>query len=192
MLEIVKKINQNNGQEISVKTNEGEFIISKELSVNVDDEPTLDLFIGSLENAKEITYCNGNTNSYKQYTITNEDFYIYSTFVEFVKDLIEDEDTNEAVILSEDEDYEEEEKSSVRFILDEEHNQVIVRFKKSKSKTLYNTYIVKKSCIDWTKIDQRNIYINNFFNKLVLYQTTNNQITIFEALEKAQVRTRNK
>lgn len=192
MLEIVKKINQNNGQEISVKTNEGEFIISKELSVNVDDEPTLDLFIGSLENAKEITYCNRNTNSYKQYTITNEDFYIYSTFVEFVKDLIEDEDTNEAVILSEDEDYEEEEKSSVRFILDEEHNQVIVRFKKSKSKTLYNTYIVKKSCIDWTKIDQRNIYINNFFNKLVLYQTTNNQITIFEALEKAQVRTRNK
>ena len=38
MLEIDKRINQNNGQEISVKTNEGEFIISKELSVNVDDE----------------------------------------------------------------------------------------------------------------------------------------------------------
>ena len=190
MLQIVNVKNQKTTREIAVKTNDGSFIIQKGMFFDKKDNVTLDLFIGTFENKGELECINGEPNTYKEYIITDEDYYIYSAFVDLVKDLSEDDNQTEYILMSEDDEYSDEEKSYVRFIIDFERKQVVVRFVKSKSKSRFNSYIVKKSCVDFTLTDPRNKYIDEFFNKLCSYEATNNQINIEEYIEDGTSRVR--
>ena len=86
---------------------------------------------------------------------------------------------DQSELISEDSSYNDEEKSSVKFTIDEEHNAIYIKFNKSTSKTHFNTFFVKKESIE-CEFDPKNIYINQFFEKLYAYTADKSQISIFD------------
>lgn len=192
MLKIEQRINQNNGEEIIVKTNEGEFIISKEISVE-DDCETLDLFIGTFDCAEVVNQTERinelieklkgsqkESDEFRVFTITDEDLYIYTCFLELANQIKDNQFNRFGDIISEDDTFKLFEKSSVSFIIDDVHNSVIVKFKKSKSKQQFNTFFVKKSDIEFYSYDPQNEYLDELFKKLFQYKADSKQISIFD------------
>lgn len=177
MLELSKKTSENNGQEIEIKTNEGEFIISKELDdydYENDSEAELvhDIYLGFYQKSE-------NSDQVKVFTITDEDYYIYNCFLELANVISEYNMYDQSELISEDSSYNDAEKSSVKFTIDEEHKAIYIKFNKSKSKTHFNTFFVKKESIEY-EFDPKNTYINQFFEKLYAYTADKSQISIFD------------
>lgn len=185
MLELSKRISENEGKEIGIKTNEGEFIISKEIDeAYIVEVPELlhDIYLGFYQKSE-------NKDEAKIFTITDEDYYIYSCFLEFANVLKEFNMYDQSELITEDGSYNIGEKSIVRFTIDEEHNCIYVKFSKSKSKTHFNTFFVQKECVE-LDTDPINYHINQLFDKLYKYTADRSQTSIFDLENYGVSRTR--
>lgn len=175
MLKIDKRLNQNNGPEIGIKTNEGEFIISKENG---------NLYIGCFEKNVRVPATSDNKIEFK---ITKEDKGIYKIFSDFFKGIcLQDEEEVTEKQFSSD-DYVEELSASTLTIKNNIKEETIsFIFEKSKSNTEYNSYFVKFEDID-IPTEIHYVYLVELLDELLIYTPTFGQITIDELLKSLNV-----
>lgn len=175
MLKIEKRKNENKGPEIGIKTNEGEFIISKENG---------NLYIGCFEKDIKVPIMRGNQVEFK---ITKEEEGIYNIFNDFFNgiSLLDEEEISEKVFTSDDyAGYST--TSSLRIKKNTEEETISFIFKKSESDTEYDSYFIKFKDID-IPTEIHYIYLVELINELLIYSPTYGQITIDDLINNLSV-----
>lgn len=162
MLSLVKKENQNNGQEFGIITNEGELIISKEVD---------SLYFGWFEP-------NHDYNQTKEFRISkeeNEDIYkIFNNFINNTKN------NHEFVRFISDGFDDDVYASTIIFLNNKNEESVSIQLRKSTSPTDYNSYFVEFEDID-IPIESHYLQLSLLFDQLsAYYRITYDQITLDE------------
>lgn len=159
MLRVETRKNGNNGDEVSVYTNEGEFILSREFE---------DLYIGFIDSEN---------NEPKEFKITKEDINIYNIFHKLIFWSSEKKDSNEAILVSDENG--QEIKSTLTLKENEECSEISLIFTKSRSKEWQDTYFVKLEGIECFR-EYFYFLVGQIFNELAEYDPKGKEIAIEE------------
>lgn len=171
MLKLVKQKNDDNTIDVIVKTNEGEFIVAKDINGYL----SIGHFEKGYEDDKPINF-----------RITQEDYIIYKFFFKVFTDLNEYDELGKVEIVSS--EFEPNEASILTVDFDEDTSDIILTLTKSLSKEWKNGY--------WVEIPSYKpitVTFSNLYNELLEYEKDSNQISVFEYFgidDKQFVRTR--
>lgn len=173
MLELNKRKNINDSEEIVVGTNQGEFIVSQEENEGI--------YIGFIESDPEIK-------APIEFRITKENYDIYQIFDKLFNNLrFVDfnnkipQKLNSVTLLSD--DFKPEESSSLTIRENKDSEDLSLIFSKSKSDKWKDTYFVKLTNIEFMSAVEYQVF-SNFIEELKSYSPKNRQIHIEEYLYK--------